>query len=411
MFIKNNKVSCLIICTSMFDDEEIRYLKREFAGLFSVVFFIPYDEEIPAPLGSGDLIVKEKFMDRCFTYERVLKKIVTLTNIPSNECVFISKNIEFIKRVLYQPVGTVWVSDGSLSYDVIGHLPDKKVSHIEELKDALEVKHGYFSEVCTTILSSNQSYNDSGVIFSFEMSRENIKFNVISAGRYFGPKHECFNSHQLSQRIKKSKYSESQNKLFANIYVPIVNHLNNITKVDGVTRVPSRPGKADRLKPIVKYIVKNTLFEDLSEKIICPNNYPPHKGLSKERRFENVKNKFFVEGDFTDKHIVIIDDVFTTGATVYECAKQFYLARASKVTVVVLGVNQFSNEFMVQRYAKCPECGEKLLLRINNYNNVAFYGCENYCGFTEDFLLGWHRIIEENSINAVQEEHQEDCLF
>ncbi|MGG3922983.1 competence protein, partial [Geobacillus thermodenitrificans] len=219
MFIKTNKVSCLIICTSMFTDEEIHYFKVKFGDLFSVVFLIPYGEEIPAALTQGSLIVKEELIDR-ITYERVLKKIVTLANVPSNECVFISKNIEFIKHVLYQPVGTIWISDGSLSYDVIGHLPDKKINHIEELEDALEVKHGYFAEVCTTILSSNQSYNNSGVIFSFEMNRENTKFNVISAGRYFGPKHECFNSHQLSQRIRKSKYDDSQNELFA-IYMLI----------------------------------------------------------------------------------------------------------------------------------------------------------------------------------------------
>jgi predicted amidophosphoribosyltransferase len=400
----------------MFTDEEIHRLKVKFGDSFTVVFLIPYDEEIPATLAMESLVVKEELIDRITEYKRLLKKIVTCTNVPSNECVFISKNIEFIKHVLYQPVGTVWISDGSLSYDVIGKLPDKKINHIEELEDALKVKHGYFAEVCATILNPNQSFNDSGVFFTFEMNRENIKFEVIALGRYFNSRHECFNSHQLSHRINKSKYGSSQNSLFESLYIPMIEKIKSISVVDGIARVPSRPGKEDRLRPIVKNIANKTLLNDYSDEIICIIDYPAHKGLAKEMRYENVKGVFTVKIKLDNKHIIIIDDVFTSGATVFECAKQFYLAGASKVTVVVLGVNQFSNEFMTQRYAKCPKCGGKMLLRIS-YKNIAFYGCENYnksnhCDYSEDYLSGWHRIIEENSIKSVQEEYQiEDWSF
>lgn len=417
MFIKNNKISCLVICTSMFDDEEILYLKREFAGSLPLVFFIPYDEEIPTPLSSGDLIVKEAFMDRCFTYKGVLKKIVTLTNIPSNECVFISKNIQFIKKALHEPVGTIWISNGKLSYDVIGHLPDKNISGIEELKKAVDIRHGYFSEVFATILKDNEYYNKSGLFFTFEVSREDVEFEVFAAGRYFNSRHECFHSHQLSHRINKSKRDGSQNNLFKTLYIAIVKKIKDLYDVNGIVRVPNRPGKRDRLGPIVRDIAKHTSLDDFSSEVICVKDYPAQKILDKEMRYENVKGVFRVERRLDNKHIVIIDDVFTSGATVFECAKQLYLAGASKVTVVVLGVNQFSNEFVIQRHATCPKCGGRMLLRINSRTNVAFYGCEkfydreNHCAYTEDFLSGWYRIIEENSIKSVGEEQQEDWLF
>ncbi|MFA5069378.1 MAG: ComF family protein [Candidatus Omnitrophota bacterium] len=46
-------------------------------------------------------------------------------------------------------------------------------------------------------------------------------------------------------------------------------------------------------------------------------------GLKRTQRLTNVKNAFYCHGqaDIRDKRVVIIDDVFTTGSTVNECAK------------------------------------------------------------------------------------------
>lgn len=46
-------------------------------------------------------------------------------------------------------------------------------------------------------------------------------------------------------------------------------------------------------------------------------------GLNRKERIENVRNAFFVRNPhlITDKTILLIDDVFTTGSTVNECAR------------------------------------------------------------------------------------------
>jgi ComF family protein len=60
--------------------------------------------------------------------------------------------------------------------------------------------------------------------------------------------------------------------------------------------------------------------------------------LSKYERLNNVKNAFAVkEASFIRKKIILlVDDVFTTGATVSECAKMLLKAGANKVEILSL---------------------------------------------------------------------------
>lgn len=61
---------------------------------------------------------------------------------------------------------------------------------------------------------------------------------------------------------------------------------------------------------------------------------------NKRERLENVKNAFqlrFPE-QIRDKHLLLIDDIFTTGSTVNECAKT--LKHAGAASVVVLTVSR-----------------------------------------------------------------------
>ncbi len=64
----------------------------------------------------------------------------------------------------------------------------------------------------------------------------------------------------------------------------------------------------------------------------------PQTGLKREERLKNVKGAFMVKRkhSFSGKQILLIDDVFTTGATLNECAKALKAAGAAKVTVLAL---------------------------------------------------------------------------
>lgn len=64
----------------------------------------------------------------------------------------------------------------------------------------------------------------------------------------------------------------------------------------------------------------------------------PQTELSRAVRLKNLRRAFAVRRpqDMTGKHVLVIDDVFTTGTTVNECAKALRKAGASEVYVCTL---------------------------------------------------------------------------
>ncbi|HCS23535.1 MAG TPA: amidophosphoribosyltransferase, partial [Rhodospirillaceae bacterium] len=66
----------------------------------------------------------------------------------------------------------------------------------------------------------------------------------------------------------------------------------------------------------------------------------PQKGLSRSERHSNVRGAFAVspraQASIKDKNVMLVDDVFTSGATLNECARVLKRAGAAKVYVVTL---------------------------------------------------------------------------
>jgi ComF family protein len=64
----------------------------------------------------------------------------------------------------------------------------------------------------------------------------------------------------------------------------------------------------------------------------------PQVELTGDERIKNVKGAFALRqpGEVEDRHVVLIDDVFTTGATMNECAVVLKKAGAARVTAFTL---------------------------------------------------------------------------
>ncbi len=77
----------------------------------------------------------------------------------------------------------------------------------------------------------------------------------------------------------------------------------------------------------------------LGDKVISKvkNNNTQSK-LNKEERAENVKNVYKITKDkeIINKNILLIDDIYTTGATLNECSRMLKQAGAKKIDVLTI---------------------------------------------------------------------------
>ncbi len=70
-------------------------------------------------------------------------------------------------------------------------------------------------------------------------------------------------------------------------------------------------------------------------------NTPFQSALAPELRASNVKHAFAIKSStntalFENKHVVLVDDLMTTGSTLIACAKQFLTLKPASITAVVV---------------------------------------------------------------------------
>lgn len=77
--------------------------------------------------------------------------------------------------------------------------------------------------------------------------------------------------------------------------------------------------------------------EDILERVVYNTTQTK---IPKEQRWDNVQSIFSLvnKEKIKDKHIVLIDDVLTTGATLIECAKELQKEPSVKVSILTLAV-------------------------------------------------------------------------
>lgn len=65
-------------------------------------------------------------------------------------------------------------------------------------------------------------------------------------------------------------------------------------------------------------------------------NTPPQMSLPAEERRKNLRGAFTATPDIRDRHIALVDDVYTTGATLRECSQVLKRAGAAQVLVITV---------------------------------------------------------------------------
>ncbi len=63
---------------------------------------------------------------------------------------------------------------------------------------------------------------------------------------------------------------------------------------------------------------------------------PPQVTLSADKRRKNPAQSFFAHANVTDKHILLVDDVMTTGATLHHATLALHAAKAKSVHIILI---------------------------------------------------------------------------
>ncbi|MBP3502707.1 MAG: ComF family protein [Clostridia bacterium] len=90
-------------------------------------------------------------------------------------------------------------------------------------------------------------------------------------------------------------------------------------------------------KEIARKLKNIELKTDIIEKI---KNIKPQSTLTKEQRIENVNNAYklikFNNDNLENKKLLLLDDVYTTGSTVNECAKMLSNSNCKRIGIITL---------------------------------------------------------------------------
>ncbi|PKM52688.1 MAG: amidophosphoribosyltransferase [Firmicutes bacterium HGW-Firmicutes-7] len=152
----------------------------------------------------------------------------------------------------------------------------------------------------------------------------------------------------VKNAIHKYKYSNRKGygKSFAQELYQF--YIENITwDIDCITSVPLHPDKLNERSFNQAALIADILGRRLD--IVVDNcllyrtkNTEPQKDLSDLERILNVKDAFSIcdSSSCTGKNILIVDDIYTTGSTINECAKELKNHGAQNVYFLTVAIGK-----------------------------------------------------------------------
>lgn len=173
--------------------------------------------------------------------------------------------------------------------------------------------------LCTSCLESRPQY---------ETARAALKYNDASRNMILGFKH-ADKLHFVESFVPWLKRCGDKMLAEADYIIPVPLHR---------WRLLSRRYNQSAL--IANALANETGHDYIADALVRVRATPPQGHMSAKDRFKNVRRAFIVNQRWTPeikgKNVVLIDDVYTTGATVKECTKALLQAGVAKVNVLTL---------------------------------------------------------------------------
>ncbi|MBH0183085.1 MAG: ComF family protein [Nitrospira sp.] len=124
----------------------------------------------------------------------------------------------------------------------------------------------------------------------------------------------------------------------------MINQLPTLDSIDLIMPVPLHAGRLREREFNQSLLLSDRIGRHLCIPVSCVDLIrtvpsPAQTALSRKERLKNLRGAFAVThpDSIAGKRILLIDDVFTTGATVNECAKTLRKTGSGDVFVLTLG--------------------------------------------------------------------------
>jgi ComF family protein len=197
------------------------------------------------------------------------------------------------------------------------HLCQECHTLLKELNDGCPVCSGVIIDGICTICSDRKFYPSvNRTLFGYE----NVSKTAIHSLKFDGIKHIY--------------------KIFIPYILKQIEYLNE--RIDIITSVPMSRKKMikrgyNQSELIAKEVAKQTGIE-FCEILKENRRAKQQRSLNYDERFINVIDRYktIKNNKFEDKVVLIIDDVFTTGATINECSRKLILSGAAKIFSITL---------------------------------------------------------------------------
>lgn len=224
-------------------------------------------------------------------------------------------------------------------------------------KNLLNVLFPVFCNGCTNLLLKNEKVICTKCLHKLPFTHHHqIKETEIHKTFFglvpfeFGASFLYFTKKGISQNlIHNLKYKNRQEigTYLGNLYANELKDLEIFKEIDFIIPVPLHKKRFhergyNQVTTFCKAIEKNLTIPMLDDVLIKTQHLKSVTDKSKEGRLAHNKNVFLIENQhkIEGKHLLIVDDVFTTGATIEACAKEILKIKNTKISILTMAYSQ-----------------------------------------------------------------------
>ncbi|MFV0332376.1 MAG: ComF family protein [Dysgonomonas sp.] len=221
-------------------------------------------------------------------------------------------------------------------------------------RDFLDLFFPYLCVVCRERLTEGEEYICTDCLLllpttNFHLQPDNrleqffagrIPFQHIAAYAYF------VKGGSIQNIIHELKYNHNSKigNFIGELCGETIKNSDFISTIDLLVPVPLHPKRQkergyNQSAEICKGISAKTGIPVDGENLIRKINNPSQTKNARFDRWKNVEDIFSVinKNAFENKHILLVDDVITTGSTLESCAKEILKSEGSKISIYAVG--------------------------------------------------------------------------